>query len=148
VTGTVFERSTFVAADVATVFAYCNSADGFRQLFPYPVEWVSGPPVFRFGDSIAFRYRCCGVWLPHAANVVDWVKDEIFVDAMTRGQFRFFHHTHRFAAEGDGTRLTDSIVFRLGLGRLIDRTIGQLILNSIFARRHARIKAALEAPRP
>jgi ligand-binding SRPBCC domain-containing protein len=141
-----FERSTFIEAGRETVFAFCNSSQGFRQIFPYRVQWESGPDDWQYGDQIAFRFRYGGVWIPYLAQIVAWEPNCFFVDEMVRGPYRFFRHAHYFFAEANGTTLVDRIEFNTGYGRLVDRTFGRWMLNSLFQQRHARLKLALELP--
>ena len=52
---TTYTRSVEVAAPVGEAFAFCNSADGFRRIFPGPVEWLGGPEVWGPGGSAPRR---------------------------------------------------------------------------------------------
>ena len=140
-----FARSVVVKAPVQRVFEFTNSASGFQQHFPHPVVWEEGPPAWRLGDEISFRYRFCGVWIPYRAEIVEWRQNRSFVDEMRNGPFRFFRHTHRFESIDGGTRYTDQVQFNLGYGGWIDRTLGACLMNSLFRKRQARMKALLES---
>jgi ligand-binding SRPBCC domain-containing protein len=142
---TTYTRSVEVAAPIGTAFAFCNSVAGFRKIFPGPVEWFGGPQVWGPDDVIEMRFLFCGVWVRYRAEIVAWERDRLFVDEQRRGPYREFRHTHRFEPIEGGTRCTDHLEFRSGYGRLYDRTIGLWLVRSLFRKRHARLKAALES---
>jgi hypothetical protein len=89
-----FEKRSFVPAAVEDVFAYYASREGFREQFPFRLDWQSGPLQWRLGDELNFRYRVGWMWLTHRARVVKFERDRCFVDEMTSGFYRRFKHTH------------------------------------------------------
>lgn len=141
-----FQKSVIVAADIETVFAFCNSRDGFLAQFPYKVRWTAGAADWAKGDRIAFDFRYLGFWMPYVADIVECEPPAKFVDQMVKGPYKAFRHTHTFEPVPGGTRVTDSLEFRTGLGPVIDRTVGLRMVRGIFEKRHARLTAKFGAP--
>lgn len=136
----IYTRRTVVHASVDQVFGHCISRVGFCQQFPFQIEWLGGPEVWQEGDKLDFRYRACGFWFRHRADVICLERNRRFVDRMTKGFFRHFTHTHDFEASGEGTLVTDTVEFSLGMGELLDRLIGLPILAHTFERRHRALR--------
>lgn len=134
------EMSSWLPAPADAVFAYCASLAGFKDQFPFRLQWLAGPEQWSGGDVLDFRYRTGGVWLRHRAAIVQYEPGRSFTDVMERGFFRAFRHRHRFEPDGDGTRATDTVEFSLGLGDWIDRTAGRALVERSFQKRHASLK--------
>ena len=59
---------------------------------------------------------------------------------MLKGIYRAFHHTHEFKSSGGRTRVTDTVEFTFGQGKMIDRLIGLPTLRWTFEKRHRLLK--------
>ena len=136
----VYARESVVRATPEQVFRYSASRVGFCEQFPYQVKWLDGPEYWDKGDILDFSYRVCGVWLRHRAEVIHYQKDRLFVDRMLEGMYGFFKHTHEFEPVEEGVRVRDTVEFSLGVGDLIDRTIGMITLDRAFNLRHQALK--------
>ena len=69
-----------------------------------------------------------------------------FVDVQERGPYALWHHTHTFADEGSGTRVSDRVEYRLPLGPLGEVAHPVLVrrtLARIFDHRQERVAALL-----
>ncbi len=66
-----------------------------------------------------------------------------FVDEMVDGPFRTWEHTHAFYADGDETRLADSVEYRLPFGSLGDAAgpFAKVGFEGMFRDRHRRTVA-------
>jgi len=135
-----FQKRSLIPAPVEVVFAYCVSQSGFRQQFPFRVEWLNGPEIWGIGDEIDFRYRVNGIWLRHTARIVEFELNRCFVDEMTGGFYRAFRHRHEFEPSDTGTWVIDEVEFSLGFGSWLDRTLGGVTLQRVFARRHKALQ--------
>ena len=142
---TVFEHSVVIEAPVEKVFAFCNSREGFQRHFPHKVRWQHGPENWGRNCELTFKFRYLGMWLPYKTKITEWRPNHMFRDAMVVGPYKRFVHTHSFRAVKEGTLYTDRVEFSIGLGKWIDRTIGLRQIRSTFAKRHAQMKAILEA---
>ena len=69
-----------------------------------------------------------------------------FVDEMIDGPFRTWEHTHAFYADGDGTRLVDTVEYRLPFGSLGDAVgpFAKVGFEGMFRDRHRRTAAWFE----
>lgn len=132
----IYVRETLVRASIQQVFRYSASKLGFCEQFPYQVKWWEGPEYWSKGDVLDFSYRVYGLWLRHRAEVIDYQQDRMFVDRMLEGPYRIFQHTHEFTPVEEGVRVKDTVEFSLGLGDMVDRTIGMMTLDRAFSLRH------------
>ena len=67
---------------------------------------------------------------------------------MTRGFFRYFAHDHRFEADGDGTVMRDTLVFRSKFGPLapvVDPLILGPHLRQLLSARNEFIRQTAES---
>jgi ligand-binding SRPBCC domain-containing protein len=141
---THYSRSIEIECPVEKAFAFCFSIEGFKAHFPHPVKDYAGPPEWRKGDTAFFRYKQV-FWTGWKVQFVEVKENEMFCDVMIDGYMKVFEHTHKFERLGPNrTRYTDSIEFASGFGRFIDRFIGVYMVNSLFTKRHAMLKPALE----
>ena len=141
---TIYVRSSLVTASPDAVFAHTTCLRGFRQVFPFPLDWRDGPEAWSEGDTLDFRYRSGGVWISHVARIVEWEPGRRFVDEMSRGIFKTFRHTHLFEPSTDGTLITDRVEFTLGYGTLVDRSLALPILVYSFRKRHEALQACFK----
>jgi hypothetical protein len=51
-------------------------------------------------------------------EIIEWDPPHRFVDLQLKGPYKFWHHEHRFVAEGNGTRITDEVQYLLPFGPL------------------------------
>ena len=82
---------------------------GFRVTTPRPLE-VSA------GTYIDYRLRLHGVPVTWRSEITLWNPPHEFIDEQVSGPYRSWHHTHRFEAEGEGTRILDGVRYELPLG--------------------------------
>jgi len=136
-----------VAASRAEVFAFfCDPANlqaltppwlGFRILTPEPL------PVGE-GAIYDYRIRVRGLPLRWRTLIETWEPGHRFVDRQLEGPYALWHHTHTFAdLPSGGTRLTDSVRYRVGFGPL-GRLLSPLVrkdVQRIFAFRREIIAA-------
>ena len=72
-----------------------------------------------------------------------------FADLQVRGPYRYWEHTHTFAAVSGGTEISDHIVYRLPggpLAPLADRLGHRALLSRLFAYRTKRLTELLARP--
>ena len=89
------------------------------------------------GDILDFRYRVCGIWLRHRAEIILLEQNKSFTDLMLKGIYHSFRHTHEFKSSGGRTCITDTVEFTFGLGKMINRIIGLPTLRRTFEKRHS-----------
>lgn len=158
-----YRRETRVPARIDEVWGFHSTIDGLQELTPdwlhLRVEAVEGPDGQRDpgtlaeGSRIRLSMRPFDVGPRHrwTSRIVEREPDgdgdvegsAYFVDDMVDGPFRRWVHTHAFYADGDGTRLVDTVEYRLPFGPLGD-AIGPIVkvgFEGMFRDRHRRTEA-------
>jgi len=111
---------------------------GFRVLTPPPL-------VMREGAVIDYVIRL-GFWPTRWRTMITACEPpQRFVDVQLAGPYSFWHHTHEFAADGDGTVIRDHVRYVLPfgpLGDLVHAVVVRRRIAGIFAHRR-RIIAGL-----
>jgi ligand-binding SRPBCC domain-containing protein len=141
-------RSTLLHRPLDEVFAFFADAGNleritppelrFRILTPLPIE-------MRSGARIDYRLSLYGVPFRWRTEIALWEPPHRFVDVQRSGPYREWVHTHRFTAEGEGTRMEDEVRYVLPLGRLGLAGLPPVRrqLDRIFDFREARIRELL-----
>ena len=61
------------------------------------------------------------------------------MDEQRRGPYRSWIHTHRFVADGVGTRVHDDVVYSVWGGRVVDRLLVRRDVAKIFDYRRSAL---------
>jgi hypothetical protein len=83
------------------------------------------------------------------AEITVWDPPFRFADLQVRGPYRYWEHTHTFAAVSGGTEISDHIVYRLPggpLARVADRLGHRALLSRLFDYRTKRLAVLLAQP--
>jgi ligand-binding SRPBCC domain-containing protein len=136
-----FEYNSWIAAPVEAVFAFHERPDALEQLTPpgQRVEIVSRRGGIETGARVELRIHVGRLSIRWLALHIDYEKNRLFVDDQIRGPFRSWIHRHEFAEERGGTRLTDSIMFALPGGWIVEMLLGRFVqsrLKKMFKYRH------------
>jgi ligand-binding SRPBCC domain-containing protein len=108
---------------------------GFRTLTPGPIHLAAG-------TQIRYRLRVRGLPVSWTTEIRRWNPPSRFVDVQLRGPYQLWHHTHRFEPCDGGTRMIDTVRYRLPLGpigRLVNALMVRRDVERIFAYRNRRI---------
>jgi uncharacterized protein (TIGR01777 family) len=148
-----FDASLLLPVPVEEAFAWHDRPGAFERLTP-PFE--PARVVRREGlgihDGARVHLRVGKpIGVPMVALHSGYDPPRAFVDSQLRGPFGYWRHEHRFeAVEGERSRLTDSIRFRLPLHRLTWSLAGRFArarIEAMFDYRHATTAADLAAHR-
>jgi ligand-binding SRPBCC domain-containing protein len=144
----VLEREQRVARPVAEVFAFFAQARNLEAITPpwLRFEVLGDPGEIRPGTLIEYRLRLHAVPVRWLTRIDELRAGRAFVDRQVRGPYRLWHHTHEFAADGDGTVVRDSVRYALpfgGLGALAHRLFVRRDLERIFDYRRAAVRERL-----
>ena len=130
------ELSTFVAAPPEAVFDLSLDIgihiDSMEKSGERAVDGVT-KGMIELGESVTWKAKHFGVNWTMTSTITAWDRPTSFVDEQARGPFRHFRHVHRFAPEGDGTRMTDEIDYQAPFGFVGDG-VDKLILNRYLRR--------------
>jgi ligand-binding SRPBCC domain-containing protein len=94
------------------------------------------------GSEILYRIAWHGLPMHWKTGIRQWQPPHRFVDTQIAGPYRLWHHTHKFEAHGERTRMLDVVRYRLPfgpLGRLVHRAKVRRDVERIFAYRRAII---------
>jgi ligand-binding SRPBCC domain-containing protein len=156
-----YARSTRIDAPLEEVWAFHSRAEGLEALTPgflnLTVERIEGPDgeldpdELEAGTSMYMNTRPFGVLpaQPWVAKIVERHRADdsaYFVDEMAEGPFPEWRHTHKFAADGDGTLMEDEVHYRLPGGVFGDLAtpFGGVGFEPMFRYRHWQTKRLLE----
>ena len=106
----------------------------FRVLSPAPIE-------MRVGTRIDYRLRIHGIPLRWQSEITAWDPPHRFADEQSRGPYRTWIHTHRFAPKEGGTLITDQVAYAVFGGAPINRLFVRPDLERIFAYRTRQLVA-------
>jgi ligand-binding SRPBCC domain-containing protein len=90
------------------------------------------------GARINYQLKLYGVPVKWATLIESWEPPREFVDVQLRGPYRVWRHTHRFAADGTGTRIFDDVEYELPfgpLGRVVETLWARREIGKIFSYR-------------
>jgi len=130
------------------VFAFFSDPANLEALTP---PWLSfevlTPRPLPQGEGALFDYRIRVRGLPirWRTLIETFIPGERFVDRQIAGPYALWHHTHRFEdLPGGGTRMTDTVRYRVGWG-LAGRIATALWVRRDIARIFEYRKRALAA---
>jgi ligand-binding SRPBCC domain-containing protein len=142
-----FVRRILIAAPVDKVFRFHERDDALELLTPAfpPVRVISKTGGIRKGARVELRvgpFRWVALHVAYRKNL-------LFIDEQIEGPFAKWVHRHEFEAEGDSTRLTDRVEYKLPGGKLINLLLSRAAipgLSNMFAHRHRVTRKYCEVP--
>jgi uncharacterized protein len=117
----IFRAEQFVPRPLDEVFEFFSKAENLQELTPawlhFRILSVDPSPV-RKGTLIRYSLRWRIFPIYWTTEIIEWQTPHRFVDVQLKGPYKLWHHEHRFAAEGNGTRITDEVQYDLPFGFL------------------------------
>jgi ligand-binding SRPBCC domain-containing protein len=116
-----FHAEQLVGRPVNEVFAFFSDANNLEAITPRHLKFqilTPGPIRLAAGARIDYQLKLYGIPVKWATLIESWEPPNEFVDVQLRGPYRLWRHTHRFLAEGTGTRILDDVAYELPLGPL------------------------------
>jgi len=117
----ILRAEQYVPRPLDEVFDFFSKAENLQQLTPswlhFRILEVEPSPV-RKGTLIRYALRWRIVPIRWTTEIVEWEPPHRFVDVQLKGPYKLWHHEHRFAAEGAGTRISDEVQYLLPFGVL------------------------------
>jgi ligand-binding SRPBCC domain-containing protein len=136
-----FHSEQWIGRPVQEVFAFFSDANNLEAITPRQLNFrilTPGPIRLAAGARIDYQLKLYGIPLKWATLIESWAPPREFVDVQLRGPYRVWRHTHRFLAEGGGTRIVDDVEYELPLGplgRLVEALWTRREVDRIFGYR-------------
>jgi ligand-binding SRPBCC domain-containing protein len=142
------ERDTWVPRPVDETFAFFADAANLERITPPELRFriVTPQPIdMRRGTLIEYRLALFALPFGWRTQIDAWSPPRRFVDLQLAGPYQRWVHTHEFAPERGGTRMRDTVEYRLPLGRLglIALPLVRRQLTRIFDYRETTIQRLL-----
>ena len=144
---------TLVSCAPEVLFDLARDMDVHTRSVPQSRETAktsTGKPLMELGDQVTLTARQFGRRWSICAEIVEYDRPRLFVDALLEGPMAAMRHEHEFQAEGDKTRMIDRVDFHSPfgfLGALADRFFIAPRLTSFLTQRAAYLKRLAEASR-
>lgn len=139
-------REQWISRPIGEVFSFFSDARNLEEITPpwlgFRILAISSDAVSA-GTQIRYRLRLHGIPIFWRTEILEWQAPYRFVDVQRSGPYRLWHHTHRFEAHGDRTRMIDIVRYRLPfglLGRIVHRLKVRGDVQRIFDYRRQRIQ--------
>jgi len=138
-------RDQWVPRPRDEVFAFFSDARNLEFLTPQWLRFqiLTSPAQIAPGARMTYRLQWHGIPIHWTTEIVLWQPPEEFEDVQLSGPYKRWRHTHRFEADGGGTRMTDVVEYelRLGwLGRVVHALTVRRNLERIFDYRYEQIR--------
>ena len=111
---------------------------------------TSEPKRTEMGDMQQFDVGMGPLTTPWLAEITMFDPPRLLEDIQVSGPFRRWRHQHQVSPEGEGSRLTDVVAFRLlptPLGELLEWLAVRPVMMGMFWYRHRRTHALLAEAR-
>ncbi|HEX8984528.1 MAG TPA: SRPBCC family protein [Bryobacteraceae bacterium] len=144
-------RELWVPRPLAEVFDFFSRAENLERITPPWMRFriLTPPPItMKEGAAIAYALRVRGVPVHWLTEIERWNPPFEFVDVQTKGPYKLWRHTHRFAELEGGTSIVDTVQYALPfglLGQLVHRLKVARDLSEIFDYRAQRVGTLLSA---
>ncbi|HET7435187.1 MAG TPA: SRPBCC family protein [Thermoanaerobaculia bacterium] len=131
-----FERTTFIAAPLAEVFAFFATHENLARITPPAMRFriIESPGAKLFeGARIRYSMRIAGLPVRWTTRITLWRENEAFADLQERGPYRYWLHTHTFRAVPGGVSMHDQVDYDLPLGPLGRFVAGRFVKRQLEA---------------
>ncbi len=140
----IFSSEIWLPKQLEEVFGFFTDA---RNLQVLTTEWLSfsiltpTPILMRPGTIIDYRLRLHGFPIRWQSEITAWEPPHRFVDEQRRGPYKLWVHEHRFAAQDNGTLVTDCVRYAVLGGRLVEWLFVRRDVERIFQFRREKLLA-------
>jgi ligand-binding SRPBCC domain-containing protein len=149
----VFRQEQWISRPIDEVFAFFSEARNLEAITPpwlgFKILSMSSDSI-REGTEIRYRLRLHGLPIKWRTEIRRWNPPICFVDLQRSGPYKLWHHTHRFEAHGDRTKMIDVVRYTLPFG-ILGRAVHALKVRGdvrkIFEHRRQYINALFGNPR-
>ena len=146
-------REQWIGRPIEEVFAFFADARNLEEITPpwlgFRILSMDSPSITK-GTHIRYRLRLRGLPIYWTTEIRLWSAPHRFVDTQRAGPYRLWHHTHRFEAHGETTRMIDVVRYKLPfgiLGRIVHAVKVRGDVQKIFDYRRQKIHLLFGEPR-
>jgi len=143
-------QEQWISRPIDEVFAFFSDARNLeaitRSWLGFKILSMSSSSIVE-GTEIRYRLRLHGIPIQWRTEICGWVPPHCFVDVQRSGPYELWHHTHRFEAYGDRTKMIDKVRYTLPfgvLGRVVHALSVHGDVREIFDYRRQRIDDCFE----
>lgn len=115
----VFQSYQWIPQDRLGVFDFFSKAENLETITP---PWINfrieskNHAEIQEGTLIDYRLKIKGLPAKWRTRISRWQPPAEFADSQLRGPYSLWEHVHRFEEAGQGTLMTDEIVYRVPFG--------------------------------
>lgn len=134
-----------VRRPISEVFPFFEDAHNLARITPGWLKFsvvTPDPLAMRAGLEIEYKIRLLGVPMDWKSVISKYQPPFHFVDEQLTGPYRYWHHSHEFHPEANGTRVIDSVDYALALdplSRIAHALMVRPQLHAIFRYRQAAL---------
>ena len=111
----------FVPRPLEEVFDFFAKAENLQEITPpwlhFRILSVNPDPICK-GALLRYALRWRIFPIRWTTEIIEWEPPYRFVDVQRKGPYKLWHHEHTFAADGNGTRISDEVQYMLPFGPL------------------------------
>ncbi|MEM7262193.1 MAG: SRPBCC family protein [Planctomycetota bacterium] len=135
------EREQTLGAPRDVVFEFFSDAKNLEKITPPALKFrtVDVPDEIERGTLIRYRLSLYGVPFGWTTEITGWSPPHSFVDAMKKGPYQLWEHTHSFEDLGDRTHMIDHVRYAVFGGAIVVPLFVRRELERIFDYRTARM---------
>jgi ligand-binding SRPBCC domain-containing protein len=148
----VLHREQWIACPIDEVFAFFSDAHNLEQITPpwlgFKILSVSTDSIEE-GTTIRYCLRLHHLPIDWLTEICEWNPPYCFIDNQVKGPYKRWHHTHRFEAHGNRTKMMDEVQYSLPfgiLGRIVHTLKVRRDVCRIFDYRRAQIDVLFGHP--
>lgn len=149
----LYEVQQYIPKHIGDVFNFFADAGNLEKITPpnlnFHIEKMSTPEI-EAGTVIDYKLRIRGVPVKWKTEIESWSPPHLFADNQVKGPYSRWYHVHQFETLGNGTLMTDSVIYKLPLGVLGRIAAGSFVesdVRNIFEYRRKIIQETFKPDR-
>jgi ligand-binding SRPBCC domain-containing protein len=145
-----FRTETLLSQPIEVVFPFFADAKNLERITPPFLRFRvldQSTPEIQEGTVFNYRLRIRGIPIHWRSQIEQWEPGHKFVDRQLKGPYKKWVHLHEFIAEGNSTRMIDTVDYDLPMGTIGRWVAGWYVdrdVKSIFRYRETVIREIFE----
>ena len=139
------KRSQKLPFPIEKVFSFFDRPENLEKMTPSLLKFqmLTPPPVkMHVGTVIDYTLKVWSIPIRWTSLITEYNPPHSFIDLQLKGPYAYWHHEHKFEADGDQTIMHDEVTYALPfgfLGQLFHSLKVKSDLNKIFDFREKEI---------